>query len=65
MNKQPHLLITWLEQAGISHNFAVPLTYSLIIFAVVLVALLTTWIVRRTLVSTLIKLIRNNPPTLG
>ncbi len=60
MNKQPHLLIAWLEQAGVAHNFAVPLTYSLIIFAVVLAALLTTWIVRRTLVSTLITLIRNN-----
>ncbi|CAK8724550.1 Miniconductance mechanosensitive channel [Candidatus Electrothrix laxa] len=60
MNEQPNLLIAWLEQAGISHNFAVPITYSLIIFAVVLAALLTTWIVRRTLVRTLIKLIRNN-----
>ncbi len=53
-------MIAWLEKAGIAHNFAVPLTYSLIIFAVVLAALLTTWIVRRTLVKALIKLIRNN-----
>ncbi|MCI5124520.1 MAG: hypothetical protein D3925_08605, partial [Candidatus Electrothrix sp. AR5] len=60
MNEQPNLLIAWLEQAGISHNFAVPITYSLIIFAVVLAALLTTWIVRRTLVSALITFIRNN-----
>ena len=53
-------MIAWLEQVGISHNFAVPITYSLIIFAVVLTALLATWIVRRSLLRILIKFIRNN-----
>ena len=33
MSDQPNLLIVWLEQAGLSHSLAVPLTYALIIFA--------------------------------
>ncbi|MCI5165944.1 MAG: mechanosensitive ion channel family protein [Candidatus Electrothrix sp. GM3_4] len=60
MNEQPHLLIAWLEQAGFPHNIAVPLTYSLIALVVVLLALLATWIVRRSLLRILIKFIRNN-----
>ncbi|WPD23912.1 MAG: mechanosensitive ion channel [Candidatus Electrothrix scaldis] len=60
MSDQPNLLIAWLEQAGLSHSLAVPLTYALITFAVFLTALLATWFVRRTLVSSLIKFIHNN-----
>ncbi|WP_339134838.1 MAG: mechanosensitive ion channel domain-containing protein [Candidatus Electrothrix sp. GW3-4] len=60
MSDQPNLLIAWLEQAGLSHSLAVPLTYTLIIFAVFLAALLATWLVRRFVVSSLIKAIHNN-----
>jgi miniconductance mechanosensitive channel len=60
MSDQPNLLISWLEQAGLSHSLAVPLTYALIIFAVFLTALLATWFVRRFVVSSLVKAIRNN-----
>ncbi|MCI5149426.1 MAG: mechanosensitive ion channel family protein, partial [Candidatus Electrothrix sp. MAN1_4] len=60
MSDQPNLLIAWLEQVGLSHNLAVPLTYALIIFAVFLSALLATWFVRRFVVTSLIKAIRNN-----
>jgi hypothetical protein len=42
LHEQPHLFIAWLEQAGISHTLSVPITYTLIIFAVFFTALLTT-----------------------
>lgn len=32
MHEQPNLLIAWLEQAGLSRTFSVPITYTLIIF---------------------------------
>ncbi|MCI5161434.1 MAG: mechanosensitive ion channel family protein [Candidatus Electrothrix sp. AX5] len=60
LHEQPHLFIAWLEQAGISHTLSVPITYTLIIFAVFFTALLASWFVRRTLVSSLIKFIHNN-----
>ena len=46
MHEQPNLFIAWLEQAGLSHTIAVPITYTLIIFAVFFMALLATWLVR-------------------
>ena len=60
MHEQPHLLIAWLEQAGLTRTLAVPLTYGLIIITVCFIALISTWLVRRTLVASLIKIIRNN-----
>ncbi|MCI5210146.1 MAG: mechanosensitive ion channel family protein, partial [Candidatus Electrothrix sp. ATG2] len=44
----------------VSHNISVPLTYSLITFAVFLTALLVTWLVRRFLIRSIIRGIRNN-----
>ncbi|WP_446009118.1 mechanosensitive ion channel family protein [Candidatus Electrothrix sp.] len=60
MHEQPHLLIAWLEQAGLARALAVPLTYGFIICTVFLIALLATWLVRRFLISSLTKAIRSN-----
>jgi miniconductance mechanosensitive channel len=60
MHEQPNLLIAWLEQAGLSRTFSVPITYTLIIFSVFFTAVLATWLVRRFLIRSLIKVIRNN-----
>lgn len=60
LHEHPGHLMARLEQTGISHRVAVPLTYSLIILTVFLTAGPATWLIRRTLIKSLIKLIRNN-----
>ncbi len=60
MNDNLNIFIARLERTGISEQLAIPITYGLITLLVVLVAILITWLVRRSLIRFIIHIIENN-----
>ena len=55
-----HILSAWLMQQGFQENMAAISAYVLIIVAILFLALLATWIVRRTALPALINIIHKN-----
>jgi miniconductance mechanosensitive channel len=55
-----HTLSTWLMQQGLQETMAEMSAYVLIIIGILLIALLATWLVRRTILPALINIIHTN-----
>ena len=60
MNENLNIFIARLLRSGIAEQYAIPLTYGLVTLLVLLGALLTTWLVRRSLIRFIIHLIHSN-----